>query len=57
MEGLTADVPAAAETRVAQALTDCNGDKDAALLLLAHLLNNALRGISAGMLRLPPAGR
>lgn len=49
------DAASPAEARVAQALADCDGDKDAALLLLAHLLVNAQRGMSAGMLRLPPA--
>ena len=39
---------------VAQVLADCGGNKDAALLLLAHLLRNARQGMSAGMLRLPP---
>lgn len=44
----------AAQARVGKALADCDGDKDAALLLLAHLLESALPGVSAGMLRLPP---
>ncbi|MBP2233498.1 hypothetical protein J2847_006839 [Azospirillum agricola] len=46
-----------AELEVERALADCDGNKDAALLLLAHLLVNAKRGLSAGHLRLPPADR
>ncbi|WP_376957748.1 hypothetical protein ABNQ39_11505 [Azospirillum sp. A26] len=40
-----------------QALADCGGDKDAAILLLALLLTKARGGLSAGLLRLPPADR
>ena len=40
-----------------KALEDCGGDRDAALLLLAHLLVNARRGVSPGFLRLGPQGR
>lgn len=49
------ETEAAATAHVARVLADCNGDKDAALLLLAHLLINALRAASAGHLRLPPS--
>ena len=41
-----------AEQLAAQAIADCGGDRDAALLLLAHLLVNARRGLSPGFLRL-----
>ncbi|GAA4247548.1 hypothetical protein GBZ26_11255 [Azospirillum formosense] len=37
-----------------KALADCGGERDAALLLLAHLLINARRGMSPGFLRLGP---
>ncbi|QCO19469.1 hypothetical protein D3869_29940 (plasmid) [Azospirillum brasilense] len=39
-----------------QALSDCEGSKDGALLLLAHLLINARLGMSPGFLRLGPPG-
>lgn len=42
---------------VAQVLADCGGNMEAALLLLANLYRNARQGMSAGMLRLPPAQR
>jgi len=51
------NAPGPDEARVAQALADCGGNKDAALLLLAFLLRNAQQGMSAGMLRLPSAQR
>ncbi|MGY0793071.1 hypothetical protein [Azospirillum argentinense] len=35
-----------------QALADCEGSKDDALLLLAHLLINARRGMCSGFQRL-----
>lgn len=54
MGAVTNDTEATVQAHAARALVDCGGDKDAALLLLAHLLVNALRGSSAGMLRLPP---
>ena len=50
------DGPSPAE-QVQQALADCGDDKDAALLLLALLLTKARGGLSAGLLRLPPADR
>ncbi|CAO3445695.1 hypothetical protein [Azospirillum argentinense] len=37
-----------------QALADCEGSKDDALLLLAHLLIQTRRGMSPGFLRLGP---
>lgn len=51
------DSPSPAEQEVQQALDACGGNAHAALLLLAHLLCNARRGLSAGLLRLPPADR
>ncbi|MDR6770390.1 hypothetical protein [Azospirillum sp. BE72] len=51
------DNPTPAEQEVQQALDACGGNRDAALLLLAHLFVNAQRGLSAGLLRLPPADR
>ncbi|SMF92342.1 hypothetical protein SAMN02982917_0568 [Azospirillum oryzae] len=51
------DGPSPAEQEVQQALDACGGNKDAALLLLALLLTKARGGLSAGMLRLPPANR
>ncbi|NUB13810.1 hypothetical protein GAY28_14545 [Azospirillum brasilense] len=40
-----------------QALADCEGSKDDALLLLAHLLINARRGMCSGFQRLGPLAR
>ncbi|OYD83632.1 hypothetical protein [Azospirillum brasilense] len=41
-----------AQAIATQALADCEGSKDDALLLLAYLRINARRGMSAGHLRL-----
>jgi hypothetical protein len=46
------DTPSPAEQEVQQALDACGGDRDAALLLLAHTLINARRAICGGFLRL-----
>jgi hypothetical protein len=51
------NAPTPAEQEVQQALAECGGNKDAALLLLALLLTKARGGLSAGMLRLPPTDR
>lgn len=51
------DLLPAAAARRDKALADCGGDQAAALLLLALLLEAALRGTSAGHLRLPPPSR
>ena len=51
------DITPAAQVRAAKALADCGGDRDAALLLLATLLEAALIGTSAGLLRLSPPPR
>lgn len=51
------DGPSPAEQEVQQALAACDGNRDAALLLLAHFLTVARGGLSAGLLRLPPADR
>ncbi|UKJ74467.1 hypothetical protein [Azospirillum brasilense] len=40
-----------------QALADCEGSKDDALLLLAHLLVNARRGMCSGFQQLGPPVR
>lgn len=50
------DLLPAATARRDRVLADCAGNKDAAILLLALLLEAALTGTSPGMLRLPPAG-
>lgn len=49
------DLLPAAEARRDRTLTDCGGNKDAAILLLALLLEAALTSTSPGMLRLPPS--
>ncbi len=46
------DGPSQAEQEVQQALEACDGDRDAALLLLAHTLVNARRAMCSGFLRL-----
>ncbi|CBS87023.1 hypothetical protein [Azospirillum lipoferum] len=46
------DSSSPAEQEVQQALAACGGDRDAALLLLAHLFCNARRAICGGFLRL-----
>ncbi|MFC5358045.1 hypothetical protein [Azospirillum himalayense] len=46
-----------AQQVAAQALADCEGSKDDALLLLAHLLINARRGMCSGFQRLGPQRR
>jgi hypothetical protein len=46
------DGPSQAEQEVRQVLDVCGGDRDAALLLLAHLLCNARRAVCGGFLRL-----
>lgn len=46
--------PETAEQVVERTLADCGGNAAAALLLLAHLLIAARRGLTAGFLRLPP---
>lgn len=51
------DRPETAEEAVTRTLADCEGNRDAALLVLAHSLINARRGLSAGLLRLLPADR
>lgn len=51
------DLMPAAEARREKALADCGGNTQAALLLLALLLEAALRGTTAGHLRLPPPSR
>ncbi|OYD80932.1 hypothetical protein CHT98_28450 (plasmid) [Azospirillum brasilense] len=43
-----------AQQVAAQALADCGGDRDAAILLLAHLLIQTRRGMCPGFLRLGP---
>lgn len=50
------DLMPAAQARVSAVLADAGGDCDAALLLLALLLEAALTGSSAGYRRDPPAG-
>ncbi|TWA76864.1 hypothetical protein FBZ83_1175 [Azospirillum brasilense] len=40
-----------------KALADCEGSKDDALLLLAHLLINACRGMCSGFQRIGAARR
>lgn len=42
--------PETAEEVVQRTLADCEGDREAALLLLAHTLVNARRGICHGFL-------
>jgi len=49
------DLMPGAEARRDKALADCGGNAEAALLLLALLLEAALRGTCAGHLRLPPS--
>lgn len=54
---MAVDLMPAAEARRDKALAECGGNAQAALLLLALLLEAALRGTSAGHLRLPPPSR
>ncbi len=51
------DLMQAAQARVSVVLADVGGDRDAALLLLALLLETALTSSSAGYRRDPPVGR
>ncbi len=51
---MTRDLLPAAEARRDRVMTDCGGNKDAAILLLALLLEAALVNTSSGMLRQPP---